>query len=272
MLIAAFKSLHHRQIPTSISDLVKLGFGALTPYTYLVTSLPRSDPNGLISNVLVANLPQLVLSIVYVMYNAMMSTMLVQREFSLLYKTVKRKPLRVSEPIGIQRSSYFISLPLRYGVPLYITSGVMHFLLSQSLFLARITALYTDGTVDRYATFSTCAYSPIAMITGEFHSCMYTVWNCSLTDGRLAMAVGAGLLAAVGLLGLRKYDGTMRMVATNSRAISAACHVLEEDRENGYLMPMQWGVVKRSGGVGKCAFTTAPDVEIRMPKEGQKYR
>lgn len=100
------------------------------------------------------------------MYNATMSTFLVQREFSLLYKPAKRKPLRVSEPLGIQRSSYFISLPFRYGLPLYVTSGIMHFLLSQSLFLARITALYPDGAVDRFATFSTCAYSPIAIITG----------------------------------------------------------------------------------------------------------
>jgi hypothetical protein len=86
------------------------------------------------------------------------------------------------------------------------------------------------------------------------------------------MFVGGGLILAIVLLGLRRYDGTMRMVATNSRAISAACHVLEEDRANGYLMPLQWGVVERSGGVGKCAFTTAPELEISVPMEGRRYR
>lgn len=94
-----------------------MGFGALTPYTYLVVGLPRDDPAGLISNVLLANLPQLILSIVYILYNAMLSTFLVQREFSRMNS--RRKPLRVSEPIGIQRSSYYISLPLRYGISLY---------------------------------------------------------------------------------------------------------------------------------------------------------
>ncbi len=87
----------------------------------LVVGLSRADPDGLIANVLIANCPQLILSILFIFYNAMLSTFLVQREFSLMY--ARRKTLRVSEPVGIQRSSYFISLPLRYGLPLYIIGG-----------------------------------------------------------------------------------------------------------------------------------------------------
>jgi hypothetical protein len=64
----------------------------------------------------------------------------------------------------------------------------------------------------------------------------------------------------------------MRMASTNSRAISAACHVLPEDRDSGFLLPVQWGVVALSQGVGKCAFTTAPQQDIRMPAEGKMYR
>jgi hypothetical protein len=123
-----------------------MGFGRLQPYTYLVIGLPRTDPEGVIVNVLVANLPRFLLSILYIFYNSILSTFLVQPEFSLMYK--KRKTLRVSEPTGIQRSSCFISLPLRYGIPLYLTSGIMHWLISQSLFLARITALRPDGSYD----------------------------------------------------------------------------------------------------------------------------
>jgi hypothetical protein len=76
-----------------------MGFGQLQPYTYVNIGLPHGDPNGLISNILIANLPQLVLSILYIFYNSMLSTFLVQREFSLMHR--KRKPIRVSEPIGI---------------------------------------------------------------------------------------------------------------------------------------------------------------------------
>ncbi|KAH6889399.1 hypothetical protein B0T10DRAFT_606713 [Thelonectria olida] len=251
LLSVAFHNLHHRNIKTDFAGLQDLGFGAVTPYTYLVTGLPRDDPAGLIANVLVANLAQLVLSMVYLLYNTMLSTFLVQREFSFMYKTEKRKTLRVSEPIGIQRSSYFISLPLRYGVPLYVTSGFMHFLFSQSIFLSRITAYFPDGTEDKRASFSTCSYSPIAIIT--------------------TMIVGGFLVLSIILLGCRKYDGTMRMVATNSRAISAACHALEADREDGYLMPVQWGVIRRTGGIGKLAFTTAPPDQMGEVVEGKKY-
>jgi hypothetical protein len=72
-----------------------------------------------------------------------------------------------SEPEGIQRSSYFISLPLRYGIPLYVTSGMMHWLISQSLFLARITAYFPNGEIDQNSTFSTCGYSPIAIFISK---------------------------------------------------------------------------------------------------------
>lgn len=71
-------------------------------------------------------------------------------------------------------------------------------------------------------------------------------------------------------LGCRKYDGTMRIVATNSLAISAACHVLDVDRTNGYMLPVTWGVVERQNEKGKCAFTTA--AEIEKPEEGVLYQ
>ena len=166
LLGAAFKPLQRRGIGTSISSFWALGFGSLTPFTYIVIpGFPRGDPNGLIANVMLANLPQFIVSILYLFYNAIMSCFLVQREFSRMWTV--RKPLRVSEPRGIQRSSYFISLPLRYGIPLYTTSGIMHWLISQSLFLARITAFYPDGSVDEASSFSTCAYSPIALFLSK---------------------------------------------------------------------------------------------------------
>jgi hypothetical protein len=63
------------------------------------------------------------------------------------------------------------------------------------------------------------------------------------------------------------------MASTNSRAISAACHVLKEDVDDGYQLPVRWGVVEiKDDGVGHCAFTTAPSQSIRELKEGGKYR
>src|SRR3954471_9397339 len=85
-------------------------------------------------------------------------------------------------PEGIQRSSYFISLPLRYGIPLYVSSGIMHWLISQSLFLARITAFIPDGSVDNDSSFSTCGYSPIAPFISKHRStlCLILFVDASL--------------------------------------------------------------------------------------------
>lgn len=80
-------------------------------------------------------------------------------------------------------------------------------------------------------------------------------------------------MAAIIVVGFRKYDGTMRMVSTNSKAISAACHVLSEDLADGYQLPVRWGVVQiHDDGVGHCAFTTAPDHSLKELQEGQLYR
>lgn len=64
----------------------------------------------------------------------------------------------------------------------------------------------------------------------------------------------------------------MRMVSTNSLAISAACHVLKEDREGGYLLPVQWGVLKMTGQIGKCSFTTAAADTVKLPEVGSTYK
>ncbi|KAI1746713.1 hypothetical protein F4782DRAFT_523606 [Xylaria castorea] len=232
--------------------LQSLGFGSVNSLTYLNLNLPRGDPLGLVLNVLIINSPQLLFSIMYTLYGAIITTFLVQREFSLLYSSSHRKTLRVSEPVGIQRSSYFISVPFRYGIPLNIFSALLHWLISQSFFISRITAIKPDGVEDYENTFSTLGYSPIAIIA-------------------MGITIFANLVLII-LLGCRKYDGTMRMVSTNSMAISAACHGLDEDRELGYQLPVQWGVVEIKDGIGHCAFTTAPCHVVQQPQEDTLYQ
>ncbi|KAI0454823.1 hypothetical protein F5B21DRAFT_504067 [Xylaria acuta] len=248
------ESLQHRlrSDTTPFSFLQSLGFGSVTPLTYLVLELPRRDPMGLVLNVLIINSPQLLFSVMYTLYGAIITTFLVQREFSLLYSSSHRKTLRVSEPVGIQRSSYFISLPFRYGIPLNVFSSLLHWLISQSFFISRITALKPTGVEDYENTFSTLGYSPLAIIiTG--------------------ITVFVNIVMII-LLGCRKYDGTMRMVSTNSMAISASCHGLNEDREFGYQLPLQWGVVEIKGGIGHCAFTTAPCHVVQQLQENMLYQ
>jgi hypothetical protein len=100
-----------------------MGLEKLRDYAFISISCPKDDPWGLISNITPANLPQLLSTTFYLLYNGILTTFLVQLEYSSMHKT--RKSLRVSEPVGTQRSSYPISLPLPYGIPLFISSGVM---------------------------------------------------------------------------------------------------------------------------------------------------
>lgn len=84
----------------------------------------------------------------------------------------------------------------------------------------------------------------------------------------LPLAILIALLGVLVLIGtsFRRYEGTMRMVSTNSLAISAACHAHPRDRRDGYSLPVRWAVVKSSSGYGHCAFTTAPADQTRLPK------
>lgn len=76
----------------------------------------------------------------------------------------ERKMLRVTSPREKQRSTYGLQLPYRYAVPLMIMSGLLHWLVSQSIFIARITAIDNNGIADEGHSASTFGYSPIAII------------------------------------------------------------------------------------------------------------
>lgn len=70
LLCTSFPSLRFRGISIDISTFWGMGFGQLQPFTYLVLGLPRQDPAGLILNVLLANLPKVLLSFIYLFYNS----------------------------------------------------------------------------------------------------------------------------------------------------------------------------------------------------------
>lgn len=165
LLISSIVPLQRRKISVTMASFWSMGLGDLKDYTFIFVGLPTADPLGLICNILVANAPQVLVSLFYIAYNTMLTTFLMQREFSRMHQSPRT--LRVSHPVGEQRSSYPISLPFRYGLPLQVSSAVVNWLISQSLFLARITALNPDGSVDRAHSFSTCGYSPMAVVIGK---------------------------------------------------------------------------------------------------------
>ena len=199
---------------------------------------------GLFLTVLLANCPQVLLSCLFLAYNSLFTCMLVADEWNTYAR--KRKPLRVTSPTGVQRSTYRLQLPYRYGIPLLVISGTLHWVVSQSLFLARIA--YFDGNEeDTNASISTVGYSCIAILT--------------------ATILGA-IVVLLGILnGFRRYNPGIPLVGSCSAAISAACHRPKEDVDAADK-PVMWGVVSTKDGIGHCCFTS---FEVTPPVEGELY-
>ena len=88
---------------------------------------------SLIGKVLLANVPQLALSLCYFTYNALFTRACAEMEWN-SYAT-SYKPLRVSYPVKGQISTYRLQLPYRYSIPLLIISVLLHLLVSNALYV-----------------------------------------------------------------------------------------------------------------------------------------
>ena len=108
---------------------------------------------------------QFVISFLYLIFNALLSCLLVNDEFT-HYATI-RKTLRVSFPEGIQRSTYFISMPYKYGGSLLSAMSVLHWTVSQSVFVVKIFSYYSDGRFYLGSSLTVAIYSPSAIIICE---------------------------------------------------------------------------------------------------------
>ena len=182
-----------------------LSLDSATPYTILHLNGAQAS---VFTMALLANTPQLLLSYIYFVHNSLYTCMLLAKEWS--GYAWERKSLRVTSPVGKQRSTYRLQIPYRYGIPLLILSGVLHWLASQSIFLVRINAYDYRGEAHPQNNISTCGYS----------------FN--------ATVVTAVLISMVTLLGYvngyRRYKPGIPLVESCSAAISAACHPFEGDK------------------------------------------
>ena len=245
--------LHNpRLLSTSINYLYSLGFGTVTPLS-VVNNLNLRGPGGLILTILIANCPQLLLSFTYLCYNSLFTSMCLAREWNSY--AVRRQQLRVTSPEEDQRSTYWLQLPYRYSLPLLAASALLHWLVSQSIFLARVTVTNEDGTEATDESISTCGYSSIALI--------FVIGLASL------------LLFVVIGFGFGKVKCDMPLAGSCSAAISAACHPPEADVNAG-LKGLQWGVVKHyrartesaDQDAGHCCFTS---LGVTRPIDGKVY-
>ena len=226
-----------------LGQMWQVGYGAINPAAVIPWNV--SGTGGILLTVLVANSPQVVLSFLSLNYNGVFTCMLVAKEWHTYAK--ERKPLRVTRPTGLQRSTYRLQIPYRYGIPLLILSGVLHWLVSLTLFLARVNTYGSDGYKIDDDSFASVGYSPIGMIT--------------------VILLSGLILFFLNLIGFRKYPDGLPLAGTCSAAISAACHRPQDDLDAA-LKPVMWGAVKHDDDVGHCCFTSQ---DVTAPIEWQRY-
>lgn len=292
LLSITFQAQSIRGLSTSISALWRRGLGQ--PLASNIVK-PFEATFNFYEAVTFANMFQLLFSFLYLLYNRLLTTLLITLEWSGFGS--ERKALRVSSPEGVQRSSYFLSLPYKFGLPLVVASSVVHWLISQSIFLIATIGIDSDGNEAKEYNGFVIGYSSIGII--------------------LSLIVALCMILALGGVGLMKYPGdhdggtqeqdhtsgvfdmlrrfwthraraspsmdpkrTLQiskerwappMTSTCSAAISSACHRPTED-EHAHLFPVKWGDVAfyetgapEDGIQRRCCFTTAKDVAKPLP-------
>ncbi|GAB1318664.1 hypothetical protein MFIFM68171_08874 [Madurella fahalii] len=233
-----------------------LGLGALNSKTLLRGPSVGSGWTFLLSNVVLANCPQAVMSVLYFAYNGLFTAISLGTEWDGYAK--KRKGLRVSasRPAGAQRSTYFLQLPYRYSIPLLIFSGLLHWLISQSIFLVFLEIYESPAVEDSESWVSanmtnttTCGWSPAGLVS--------------------VIIVGGVMIIFLVASGFRRLrSSTMPVAESCSAAISAACHQIPYD-EHAWKEPLQWGAIHFEGDEkGHCSFSNGV---VEPLQEGVAY-
>lgn len=274
LLNLGIRHINSQGYGTQVNHSFSLGFGAINTAA-VIDEFYHQD---LAAAVLLTNSPQLLLSFLYFAYNGLWTNMLLVQEWSGYAQA--SKPLRVTSPAGQQRSTYRLQLPYRYGIPLMIISGLLHWFVSQSIFLVvtESSRSYSDFEDPEQAIGqTTCGYSPIALLV-------------TIITGTCALLLGIAN-------GFRRYPSSgLPLAGSCSAVISAACHPPLGD-DGASLKKVMWGACRgdldgswdtevdisnllktdgkeamRQDGeqvkVGHCSFTSTA---VEEPEEGKLY-
>lgn len=255
-----FIHVKNRGIGLDPTSLWNMGFGAIN-HNALVF---YGGGGNVITNAVLANLPQVILSVIYLLYLGIMSSMFLAQDWSLF--AFKAQTLMVSTPAGKQRGTWLLGAPIGWGLLLFGFSTLFHWFLSQSIFVVEMSVYNKDGSskdpptstdssyVDN-SSVTNCGYSPIAIIFS-------------------IVSAGILLLSAIIFMWRRFPEGAPPVVSTCSAAISAACHPVNRYEDMVYN-DLMWGVDGGfSDGVGHCSLVPAEAFRTghaHAPIEGYTY-
>jgi hypothetical protein len=199
-------------------------------------------PLTMLGSVVLANVPQLALTLSYYCYNNVVTDMLAAREYSSY--GASRKPLRVTWPAkgSRQRSTYWLSVPYQYAAPLLLFYGILHWLVSQSIYYVLVIPYDMQGHPNLGSMVSALGYSPLPIF--------------------LSVLVGSLMICILIGISCQRLQSDMPLAGACSAAISAACHPpKDEDLDTAILGPIRWGQTMRSSTLGRSHFNNEIDDE-----------
>ncbi|KAF2735373.1 hypothetical protein EJ04DRAFT_435103, partial [Polyplosphaeria fusca] len=223
-----------------------------------------------LQNIMLANFPQLALSLAFFVWNSHLSVMIAGRDYDGYAAASEgggegetgecgpRFGLRVTDPKDgtEQRADYLLTIPFKYWAPVNIVWTTMHWFASQAIFFARVDILSHWLLVTEFSI-SQVGYSVLGMI-GFF--------SVSL----LALIIGV-------VISCQNLDNKMPLAATCSGALSAACHPQDPSLKH-QDKKVHWGVEVTAGGemmtggnangLRRCTFTS---LDAYYPCSGQFY-
>ncbi|OTB05612.1 hypothetical protein M426DRAFT_260105, partial [Hypoxylon sp. CI-4A] len=243
-------------IDMSLPGIWQLGFkvnSELIGHSFWQTTNRAAD---LIGNILVANSPQVIVSFIYLFFNSILTRQLVADEWTRFLREDGKKTLRVTSPVGLQRSSYFLSLPMKYSIFLVSASIALHWFISQGIFLVQTSSFGPGPTGEWHPEFDVSArgYSILAVI--------------------LAICLGGILVIALMINSFaRRFQDIpegFQLLGTSSAGIGLTCQRPADDTD-AHLFPVSIGIVpdQDASTKGRLAFSTY--IRIQRPEEGFLY-
>ena len=135
-----------------------------------------------------------------------------------------KRGLRVTDPVKEedvkQKSTRYFTIPSKYYLVNTSIQFVLHFLVSQAFFFARINVLDHWEEISKYSI-SQCGYSVLGLIS--------------------LVVVAVSTHGIHFWISRQKFDNRMPLAATCSGALSAACHP-QNVHERHHIKEVHWGI------------------------------
>ncbi|OJJ84492.1 uncharacterized protein ASPGLDRAFT_34996 [Aspergillus glaucus CBS 516.65] len=259
--------------------------------------------HNVLAGFLKANVLQLLVSYIYLALNNILTTMLAMGEWCAYSSCAERgteaqtssdkdqdedgKGLRVSSPAPntAQRSTYTLSVPLKWGIPTTACIAVLHWLVSQMFFCASIDVYPLSSGADGgtgSGSGSDAGSGAPSSLYNTFYSPLAMVISVSLGSATLIVLLAVAIF--------KRYPGSIPLAGCCSASLAAACQpsrsflgtgneeVTGEEEEVGVndlvYKKLKWGVVEGAGdvdidvdsGIGHATFAVGGVTPLMVGK------